>query len=161
MLVRSLFAFLILFISNSVFASTNASYGVGASVRGNTSTFYLPVKFDGYFIEPRVSYTKNSPSNGSSYTSTYIDSGFFLTKQLQEKLGLYYGARLGYNNDKYSSVSNSTYILAPTLGLEVFPFKQASVGIEYRLQFSRMNAQSYHTNSIQSTTDLVFRYYFN
>lgn len=125
-------------------------------------TFYLPIKFDSYFIEPRLSYVKYDYSgsmSGANSTSTAIDSGFFINKQLQEQSSLYYGARIGYQ-DYSTNISNKTYFIAPTIGVEIFPLKQLSVGVEYRLQLSKTEASSYNTNIVQSVADVVLRYYF-
>ena len=161
-MIRGFIAILLSFlVSQSVLASV--SYGIGANVQNSTTTFSMPIKFDGYFIEPRLSYAKYDYTNnmsGANSTTTYFDTGLFLNKELQEKASVYYGARLGYQKYDGSSTQN-TYIVAPTIGIEVFPIKQASIGIEYRLQYSKMDASSYDNTTIRSISEVIFRYYFN
>lgn len=153
---------IILFIFS---VNARASLGLGASIQNNATTFFLPIKFDGFFIEPKIAFQKydyDKTMSSASSQSVYVASGFFLNKEIEKQASIYYGARLGYQDQNTNNITGTqkTYIFSPTFGIEYFSAKQVSLGLEYQLQYSYLNTNQYNNTTIKSVVDVILRYYF-
>ena len=145
--------------------NASAGLGLGASIQNNSTTFFLPIKFNGFFVEPKIAFQKydyDKTMSSASSQSVYVASGFFLNKEIEKKASVYYGARVGYQdqNTNNSTGTQKTYIFSPTVGVEYFPAERVSVGLEYQLQYSYLNTNQYNNTTIKSVVDVILRYYF-
>ena len=146
----------IIFLSLSVLSAYGAEIGVGASVRADDASIYLPVQFgESFRLEAELRAFEreaiSTPVSSSSVTrsESSVDSklfglGAFYIKALNENLRTLLGLRASYvktENDGASAISGlgatafsvrdvDGYEITPTVGLEYILNEKVSISVE-------------------------------
>jgi hypothetical protein len=178
---------LTLAVLGSLLPCRSAEIGLGVSMRGDSSTIYVPVTLSpSWILEARFAFnhSRNDQAWGaqrysSTGTSENLDLGIFWTRQLSEKTRLYLGPRIGgghsewrstQDGDPYVGVSKSNnFIFAPVIGLEYFPVKSVSLGGEVGANYGKSHdsydyaqqpSQAHGSDGTGTFTALILRYHF-
>lgn len=165
-----------------------AEWGVGAGIKQNDSTIYLPINInESLRLEPFFTYSERD-SEGDLWKSSsedyYIGIGIFGLAPVIEKTNIYYGARISYYQTKDSQQQEATntsasskyssdghgYQIAPTIGFEYHITNRFSAGAEaylayghgtYRQKTDGVTLNNSSGNSSNSGTNITLRYFFN
>jgi hypothetical protein len=173
-------------------SSSAAEVGLGVSLKQNENTLYLPVKvspgfrIEGSLFQSRNSMSSRSPAQSgpaftqtSSFKAEVAGVGLFWLKAVTDNSSLYFGPRLGYISQKYTSgiaddqfeSRRHGYQVSPTLGFEYFPIKHMSLGAEVAYNYTSMSGSATSTvfpgnsgslDSLDSgtVTAVMVRFYF-
>lgn len=164
-----------------------AEVGIGVGLLTNAGTIYVPIKAspgfraEPYLIARRSTNTINQVNTDFTVNNIY-GVGLFSVRRPVENVNLLMGGRVAYSNEEHSNSSSASstsdrrsgYILAPTLGFELFVHKSISIGGEASLTYYRMIGNSTSTflgtqstgETIKqtftgTTTVVTIKYYFN
>ncbi|PJA53470.1 MAG: hypothetical protein CO167_07285 [Candidatus Marinimicrobia bacterium CG_4_9_14_3_um_filter_48_9] len=149
---------------------------------GETPTFYVPIDFGTWKLEPFFSYynSTSTQNDGDEYSTTVKNLGlglFWKTNFI--KTSIFYGVRVGtysdiysreyknYPEDNYENSLKGTYV-APTVGGEYFFSNHFSLGGE--ISFERLISKQTSNNSpyyeptelltYNTNPHITLRYYF-
>lgn len=164
-----------------------ADIGLAASIGGDDSAIAIPIRTEGYLIQPEIShsfYEDNTESRG--YESERISFGIFGYKRVPMVQGLeaQFGVGLGYGHresDQYYQGQRynddfESYFVGPAIGLSYYLNDKVSIGIEARYlyrtsdsvsrsvetTFDETRVTTHKSDDKQASTDtrVTLRYYF-
>lgn len=134
--------------------------GLGVSFKSNDINIYLPVNVSKSFrVEPFIGQYKSNEKEQSdkvTYSEKEFGIGAFGLHKKSDNIGLYYGARVAYLENRYaysssydggyssnnkSSDEQSGYSFAPVLGFEYSVIPQLTVGGEASWEFVELDGK--------------------
>lgn len=160
-----------------------AEIGIGISLEARDQILYVPINITNNFrteLSFRYSASESESSNSTSESDNLeIGIGLYGIKKLYEKTQLIYGCNFLYYDSSYENTytgnlpptsysgDNTTYTIAPTLGIEYFVTDHISLGgkAEFYYRDSEIEYSSGPSSNSDRTytgtnTNLAFRYYF-
>lgn len=164
-----------------------ADIGLAASIGGDDSAIAIPIRTEGYLIQPEISYSfyeDNAEARG--YESEGVSLGIFGYKRIQMEqgleaqlgVGLGYGHRESdqyYGDERYNDDFES-YFVGPAIGLSYYLNDKVSIGIEARYLYrtsdsvdriiettsgeTRVTTNKSDAKQASTDTRVTLRYYF-
>ncbi len=166
--LRLLLGLLVLASSSTLHAQTRVGIGVGLAEAESfqyqdnnffgsnflTPSFYVPITFSGFRIEPSVgfeiqSFSENrdqGPDFDRTLSFVRVGTGLFGIYEMGPSTSFYYGARLGASRFRAEEergsddfgVSQINFDVAPTVGGEHFFGDHFSLGAEMQIRYTRI-----------------------
>jgi hypothetical protein len=143
-------------------------YGVGVAHEGSGSTVMVPIRTGTLLIEPEILFSNRSATD-TSFRLVNPGVGVYAPKELGSLFESYMGGRFAYrtltNTSGGITSKDTSYALAPTLGIQHFFSKQFSLGLDASLEYrngkqTRTGQRDQIYNSWNTHTRVLLRAFF-